>query len=144
MNSFTKILKELMEEKSVAVKVLAEHLALADSSAIYKWLNSEISLLLPTAVKIADYFYCSLDYLFGRSAYCENSNYGECPFFDIQFRKVLEEQKISQYRLLKDKVVSRGNLDSWLNKKQTPHIESIIKLADYLKTSMDYLVSREK
>lgn len=144
MDVFAKILKELMEEKAIDAKVLAEYIGLADSSAIYKWIKGELSLLLPTAVKIADFFDCPLDYLFGRTTDYENSNYNDCPPFDVQFRKVLNEQKISQYKLLKDKVLSNGNIDSWLNKKQTPHIETIIKLADYLKVSLDYLVGREK
>lgn len=66
------------------------------------------------------------------------------PPFDVQFKKVMKEQNISQNKLTKDKVISRGSLNSWLNKKQVPHIASIMKLADYFKVSMDYLVSREQ
>ncbi len=131
-----------MDDKQIGAKVLAEKLGLSDSSVIYRWLKGSLGLLLPTAVGIADFFDCSLDYLFGRSE-IYNGNFKECPAFDIQFRKVLKEQNISQNKLTKDKVISRGGLNSWLNKKQIPHIESIIKLADYLRVSMDYLVGRE-
>lgn len=144
MSVFPKKLKELIEEKSVDIKVFAEYIGLMDTSPVYKWLKDEISLLLPTAVKIAEFFDCSLDYLFGRSDNYGSGGFENVPPFDTQLRKVLAEQKISQYRLLMDKAASRGNLNSWLGKKQTPHIESIIKLADYLKISMDYLVGRER
>lgn len=143
MNAFAKILKELMNEKPIDAKTLAKQLELSEASIIYRWLKCEISLLLPTAVRIADFFNCSLDYLFGRSDDYSKISYKECPPFYMQLRKVLEEQKISQYRLTKDKIVSGGNFDSWLNKRQIPHIESIIRLADYLQVSMDYLVGRE-
>lgn len=143
MKTFSVILKELMTEHSVDAKTLADVLGLSDSSIIYKWIKDEKGLLLPTAVKIADYFHCLLDYLFGRSEDYGKDNYNDCPPFDLQFRKVLDEQKVSQYKLLQDKVISGGNIDSWLNRKQTPHIESIIKLANYLNVTMDYLVGRE-
>lgn len=143
MKFFPEILEELMKEQSIDVKSLAENL---DSSAsiIHRWLKGNLGLLLPTAIKIANFFNCSLDYLFGRSEDHGNGSYQECPQFDIQFKKVLKELQISQNKLLNDKVIARGNLNCWLNKKQTPHIESIIKLADYLKVSIDYLVGREK
>lgn len=91
---------------------------------------------MPTAVKIADYFNCSLDYLFGRTDDYKNSDHTECPPFSVQFRKVLAEQKVSQYRLIKDKVISGGNIDSWLNNKQTPHMESVINLQTILKSHL--------
>lgn len=143
MTIFPKILKELMDEKPVDAKSLTKYLELSDASIIYRWLKGELGLLLPTAVKVAEYFNCSLDYLFGRSDDYGIGNYRQCPSFDIQFRKVIDEQEVSQYRLVKDKVIYGGNIDSWLNKKQVPHIETIIKLADYLKISLDYLVGRE-
>ena len=143
METFSEILNELMKENSVEAKPLAVYLGLSDPSVIYKWLKNEKSLLLPTAVKIADFFHCSLDYLFGRSGEYGKDSYCECPPFDVQFRKVLSEQKVTQYKLLKDKVISGGNIDSWFNKKRIPHIDSIIKLAQYLNVSMDYLVGRE-
>lgn len=132
-----------MEEKHINARFLAQYLELSVIS-IHRWLKGDYSLLLPTAVKIANFFNCSLDYLFGRSDDFSTNIYIECPSFDIQFKKVLEEQKISQYKLTKSKLISGGNIDNWLNKKQTPHIESIIKLADYLNVTMDYLVGREK
>lgn len=144
MSAFAGILKELMEEKPIDASSLAKHLELSSPSIIYEWLKDEKSLLLPTAVKITNFFNCSLDYLFGRTDDFNNRSHKECPPFYIQFRKVLEEQKVSQYKLTKNKVISGGNIDSWLNKKQTPHIESIIKVADYLRISMEYLIGREK
>lgn len=144
MNNFALVLRELMDERSIDANFLAKKIDLSDASIIYRWLKGELSLLSSTAIKLANYFNCSLDYLFGLSDEYKNGDFKECPPFDVQFRKVLENQKVSQNKLTKDKIISRGSLNGWLNKKQTPHIESIIKLADYLKISMDYLVGREK
>lgn len=143
MKTFGTILNELMKENLIDAKTLANYLGLYDSSIIYKWLKGEKGLLLPTAIKIADYFHCSLDYLFGRTNDFGKEHYNECPPFDIQFKKVLQEQQISQYTLTQNKIISGGNISGWLNKKQIPNIESIINLANYLNVSMDYLVGRE-
>lgn len=143
MKTFSIVLKELMEENSVDVKSLAKHLEFSSASIVYEWLRCEKSLLLPTAVKIADFFRCPLDYLFGRSDDFNDRVFQECPPFDMQLKKVLNNQKISQYNLTKNKIVSGASIDAWLNKKQIPHIDSIIKLADYLNVTMDFLVGRE-
>lgn len=144
MNTFANILKELMEESSIDVNSLAQQLNLSSASIVYEWLRDEKSLLLSTAIRLADFFNCSLDYLFGRTIDYDKCSYKKCQPFYLRFRSVLKEQKVTQYKLTKDKVVSGGNLDSWLNKKQIPHIKSIIKLSNYFNVSMDYLVGREK
>lgn len=142
MNQFSERFTELLNDTET--KTLMAHMGFNTPSPIYKWKNGKKGLLLNTAVKLADYFQCSLDYLFGRTdldtPICKAK---ECPPFDVQFRKVLTEQKVSQYVLLKNEVVFRGNLNNWLNQKRIPHIESIIRIANYLDVSMDYLVGRE-
>lgn len=142
MDQFNERFNELLGETET--KTLMAYMNFADPSIIYDWKRAKRGLLTDTAIKLADYFHCTLDYLFGRtdvdSSFVKTK---DCPPFDVQLRKVLAEQNISQYMLLKNEAVFRGNLNSWLNQKRVPHIESIIRLANYLNVSMDYLVGRE-
>ena len=143
VNKFPKILKDLMYEHDIDAKTLALNIGISQSAPIYRWLHGKRGILLTSAVSIADYFKCSLDYLFGRSDDYAEKVYSTCPQFDIQFRNILNEMKITQYRLIKDRVVSSGNITSWLKDKQTPTMECIIRIAEYLKISLDYFVGRE-
>lgn len=145
MSNFSERLRELMKDKNIEARELATFLNFSYTSIIYKWLRGEKNTSVDTAIKLADFLNCSLDYLFGITdddrTMKQRNKY--LPF-DEQFKKVLLEQNVSQYKLLKDRVLSRGNLNNWFNKKNTPHIESVIKLANYLNVSLDYLVGREK
>ncbi len=139
---FSDILCELMNEKSVSPQDIQNYLEGTSISKIYAWIEGRNIPLIDNLIKLADYFNCSIEYLIGRTQDVGNSNFKPAPPFDLQFKKILKEKKISQYRLLKDKVISCGNIDFWLNKKKIPSVSSIVKLADYLQVDIDYLLGR--
>lgn len=142
MDKFSERFNELLGDTEITA--LMVYMGFTKPTIIYEWKNGKKGLSLNTAVKLADYFHCSLDYLFGRTdADIPVNITKDYPPFDEQFRKVLTEQNISQYRLLKDNVISRGNINDWFHKKSIPNMKSIIKIANYLDVSMDYLVGRE-
>lgn len=143
MELFDERLKELMEESKVDARTLAKALNLADASIIYKWQKSEKGLLLNTAILLADFFNCSIEYLIGRDENYKEFQAKLCPPFSEQLKKILADKKISQYRLVKDLNLSRGNLNSWFNNKSMPNLESVIRLADYLNVTIDELVGRD-
>ena len=141
MNKLSNKLKELMD-KDVSVKDLQEYLNFNSTSLIYKWINNSCSPSFEHLVKLADFFNVNIDYLIGRTENLEKTTPKDLPDFSKHFKKVLDQQKISQYKLLKDKVVSNGHLNSWLNLKNLPSTDNLIRLADYLKISIDELVGR--
>lgn len=144
MDKFSERLIELMDENDIDAKTIVSRLELANSSVVYKWRNGHKSILLNNAIELANLFKCSLDYLFGRSIEYGSGNYKKSPPFGKQLKKVLKEQNSSQNKIIKFAKISSLSLNNWLNNKGTPHIESVIKIADYLNISLDELVGREQ
>lgn len=136
-------LKDLMEENNIDAKQIAAQLDLSNTSAVYKWMNGRKSILLNNAIELADLFGCSLDYLFGRTDNYNTEKYKLCPPFNEQLKAVLQQRNSSQNKLIKFAKVNPHSLNNWLNGKSIPHIESAIKIADYLDITLDYLVGRE-
>lgn len=143
MSKFSERLKELMDEKNIDAKTIANSLNLSSTSTIYMWRNDNKSILVDNAIKLADIFNCSLDYLVGRSDDYGSGIYNSCPVFGERLKIVLKEQNSSQNKLLKFANISAKSLNNWLNNKGIPHIESAIKISDYLNINLDYLVGRE-
>jgi len=143
MSSFSDKFNELIEDKNTDIEKISKFLGLNNNTKVYAWLKGNNTPRFKTIVMLADYFTCSLDYLLSRTENFKTIKPKVLPEFNIHLKKVLKECKCSQYKLLKDNVVSKGHLNSWFNKKIVPSTENIIKLADYLNVSIDYLVGRE-
>ena len=139
--SFYEKLSSLMEEKELSINDLAEKLNLK-TTTIYTWKQKEILPSLTNAVKLADYFNCSLDYLFGNKLLEDNVKFKKCPPFDEQLKLIMEKQKITQYKLIKDKMSSSQNFHRWFVKKSVPNMTTIIKWAEYFNLSLDEFVGR--
>ena len=65
LSNFSETLSELMLIRSLNKKELAEQIADIDASSITKYFTKGVIPKLPHAISIADFFGCSLDYLFG-------------------------------------------------------------------------------
>lgn len=143
MSGFSDKFNELIKDNNTNIEEISKFLGLNNNTKVYAWLKEKNTPRFKTIVKLADFFTCSLDYLLGRTENFKTIKPKELPDFNIHFKKVLKECKSSQYKLLKNDIVSKGHLNSWLNKKIVPSTENIIKLADYLNISIDYLVGRE-
>lgn len=62
-------------------------------------------------------------------------------FKDI-FVQILQEQKITAYNLSKGTGISQGLISDYKNGKKKPTTENLIKIADYLNCSIDFLLGR--
>ena len=143
MKNFSERLKELMNENDIEVASIENFLELNNSSIIYDWINGKSTPRLNTLIRLANMFEVSTDYLLGLTENNEKVLSKQIPNFTSQLKRVLNEKRSSQYKLLKDKIVSRGHLNSWLNDNHTPSVENIVKIADYLNVSVDYLIGRQ-
>lgn len=144
MKDFADCLKYLMENNELTVPKLAKNMNFKTQGTIYSWLNTNRVPKLDNAIKIADYFKCSLDFLFGRTRFDENKKFCTCPPFDVQLKKVLKENGVSQNKLIRDLELSGGYVYAWFKLKRQPTMDILIRIADYLGVSLDYLVGREK
>lgn len=62
--------------------------------------------------------------------------------FGERLRGLLKAQRISQAKLIRDLPVSSAVPFKWLSGKNFPSMESLVRLAEYLDCSVDYLIGR--
>ncbi len=62
-------------------------------------------------------------------------------FKDV-FVQYLQEKGITAYKVAKDTGIPQGQMNKWKNGKGTPTAENLVKIADYLDCSTDFLLGR--
>lgn len=60
------------------------------------------------------------------------------------FARLLQEKGITPYRVSKETGVSQGSLSDWKNGKSKPKYEKMIKIADFLGVSVEYLTTGQE
>lgn len=143
MKEFNVALKELIDLEKVNVNDIAVALDMKDASMINYWLRGDCVPSFKYSIMLANYFNISLDYLFGRSEDVSENVYKTPPPFNLHIKKILKDKKVSQYKLIKDKVIQPNTFHSWCTQLNLPKMKTLIKLADYLNISLDHLVGRE-
>lgn len=139
---FSKKLTDLINEKDISISKLAEKLNTAKSVVSY-WKNGKSLPQLDKALCLKAFFNCSLDYLFGSTDFEDVSQAKQISTFDKQLRRILKDRKITREKFLTDLNMSNNNFNSWYKVKSNPRMDTIVKIADYLQVSIDYLVGIE-
>lgn len=62
--------------------------------------------------------------------------------FTERFRKIIQSQKLTPYRIAKDTGISQGLMAEYNRGEKVPTVNNLIKIADYLDCSIDYLLGR--
>lgn len=62
--------------------------------------------------------------------------------FTEKFVEILQERNITPYRIAKDTGISQGLMAEYKQGIKLPAIHNLIKIADYLDCSVDYLLGR--
>lgn len=60
------------------------------------------------------------------------------------FEKLLEEKRVTAYRVSKETGVGRSTFTDWKNGRSEPKGEKLSKIADYFGVSVDYLLTGEE
>lgn len=144
MTMLTKF-NERLEELIFDNKINPETLSKASSinlSMIYKYLRNEYTPSTINAIKIADYFNCSLDYLLVKTDKYDYNNQSIISNISIRFKKLLSDKKLSRYQFKKETNIARQSIDDWFNGIRVPAIKNLIIIADFFDCSLDYLVGR--
>lgn len=140
---FSERLCDLLQENKASVNFLAQDLNL-NPSAVYKWMRRVSVPNFENALLLADYFGCSLDYLFGlKELDVQYTPHTPFSSFSDHFEEILREKKISEYRLVKETGISRSKITSWRKGESLPSIHSLIVVATSLDISLDALVGRD-
>lgn len=141
MEKFIDILNDLIIEKNLSLRKLASE---SNISAIQysKYLKGSIPTI-PVAVRMANYFNCSIDYLFG----INNDNnikifkdYDLSVFVD-RYTSLLKINKTTHWKFSKKYGLSESSLRHW-KAGDIPTIESLIIIATNLSCSIEYLIGR--
>ena len=62
--------------------------------------------------------------------------------FSEKFNEILTNKRISAYKVAKETGISQGVMNEYKNGKKMPEVKNLIKIADYLNCSTDYLLGR--
>ena len=90
-------------------------------------------------IKIAKYFNCTIDYLFGRSPNKESFPGDFKESFINRLDSLLVERRTSIYYVAKELDFSKSIYYDW-KKGSMPSVEKLVLLADYFGVSTDYLL----
>lgn len=136
-------LKELINDSNDKVEDLMNYLQIKDVSQIYQWIRGDNNPNADNLVKIAIYFNCSIDYLVGRTENNDKFPSTLTSSFAERLQEIMKNKNVTQYKMIKENVVSGINFHRWFKLKAVPQLDTLIKLADYFGVSIDYLVGRE-
>lgn len=142
LSNFSETLSELILIHNLNSAQLGTQINL-DSSTIRKYLSKRSYPKLQYAIKIADYFGCTLDYLFGLTNDYNKKTYLPCPPFYQAFQKSLKSHNRTQYRLYTDLGFDDQSVSDWYHGRVIPAMYNLIKIADYFGCTLDELVGRK-
>lgn len=141
---FSERVSEFLILKGWDAKTLAKQIGVTHATA----LNFLHGTHFPSPVALcclADCFQCSCQYLLGlTNDYEENKTFvPPTANFGARLRAIMKEANLSQYALTKTYKISGNSVYTWLRQKHLPSVANLIKLADILEVSVDYLIGRE-
>jgi len=140
-SKFGEILGELICDKKIDVPTLSSALNVSKNT-IYQYISNK---RLPTyiiALDFADYFNCSLDFLFGLSDNFTTVLSKNRQSFSERFLFLLKYFGKTEYRLTKEMKISRASIYYWKIGENQPSVDSLIKLAAYFDCSLDFIAGR--
>lgn len=143
INCFQENLKELRDINGLSVSDLEKKTGVNHTS-LSGYLDGKYIPDVDCANRIANYFNCSLDYLFGFT-----ENYIPCKYNcegDIKSRvkAAIDKSGFSRYKIAQLTDTSRNQVWSWYHGKVVPKLISLVALATVLNCSLDYLAGRDE
>lgn len=62
--------------------------------------------------------------------------------FKDRFVQYIQSKRVTAYRVAKETGISQGLMNEYKNGVKLPTVQNLIKIADYLDCSVDYLLGR--
>ena len=143
MEDFSEILKELISETKMSLRQL-----MLESGVTAMQYSRYLKDSIPTidvVLKIAKFFNCSIDYLFGLDDK-RNSNGYKTYNYDIskflpRYLNLLKNSNLTHYKFSKNQPFNESIIRHWKAGK-VPRLDIIYIIANYFDSSMDYLIGR--
>lgn len=143
MSDFVERLEELMFERELNRKTLAQNLSM-NATCITHYLEGTRLPSVKSLVKIADYFHCSTDFLLGREEENTSTTFNPCPPFAERLVFLKEHFTCSSYDIYHDTDISKSGYYEWKSGKRQPTVENVIRLAEHFGCSVDFILGRER
>lgn len=140
MYKFADVMKDLITESGKSLRTIGQESDIPHSQ-LSRYVNGTIPKF-DVSIKIASYFNCTLDYLFGltdqRGMYVDNYDISK---FVSRYESALEENKITHWKFSHKYGISESGIRLW-KKGILPKMETIIIIAKSLDCSIDYLLGK--
>lgn len=140
--NFKEILQDLLVENNINAKILSGVIDI-DHSSLYEYLSGTLPNVT-NAVTIANYFNCTLNFLFGLDNLPNEfkfKNVFNSSLFFTRYKKLLDEKNISHHKLCNETGVNKSSYWLW-SKGSIPKCDTLLKIARFLDCSIDYLIGR--
>ena len=112
-------------------------------SSIERYLAGKSYPTVEMTLRLADYFQCTTDFLL----VIEPENYAKsfkpCPPFGERLLEICSEHKITRAELQRRTNIAESVMRYWVRGKTQPSIINVIKIAEVLDCSVDYILGRE-
>lgn len=137
MNEFQERLQDLLDERGLKRIHLAKIIGIS-STTINDYFNKNYYPQIDIAYKMAHYFECSLDYLFGLTDIKENTNTNSKTFME-NLNKLLKENNLPISKALKEMCMGEYDYYRW-KKGKFPKTRNLVEIAKFFDVGVDYLV----
>ena len=138
-NLFYESLTELMTNHNLNSAQLARATG-CPTNTISDWLNKSSLPKIKNLLLLSDYFDCSFDYILGLTDIKTYTRNITPVSFKVRLNLILENKKITKYRVAKDCNFNENRFDNWIKNENIPQTENIIVLAKYFDCSVEYLL----
>ena len=143
LENFPEILKDLIIENLANLTEVSSELECGEST-LSRYTSGKALPTLEMTVRLADYFSVTCDYLLGLDENSVASRFKTCPPFSKRFEEVLKQFNVSRYKLTQMTGIAESVMRYWVQGKTVPSIANVVKIAQALGCTVDFLIGREK
>ena len=141
MSKFAEVLTELLLERGLTVAQFNKILGVGSSTANH-YVTGRYLPSVPLFVKIADYFGCTADFLLGLEEENYPREFAVCPPFKDRLNALLDYYGVTRYRLQQMTGIAESAMRYWAQGKTLPTMDSVIRIAEALNCSVDFVLGR--
>lgn len=138
MNEFQERLQDLLVENGLSKLQLAKRIGISFET-LNGYFNKDFYPELSVAIKIANYFDCSIQYFMGPTDDYKSTETNELSFV-ATLKKLMKENNLSIEKFMKALNMSEANFYRWQTGKTKPAMTSLIAIANLFNVTIDYLI----
>lgn len=144
LSNFSKRLAELIKDSDKTLTQFSAEIGCSEAT-VSRYIHGKYYPTVDITVRMADYFKCSVDFLLGiKEEEFDKYEFKTCPPFGERLVEICKEKHISRYHLQQMTNIPESVMRYWVRGKTKPSIVNVVKIANKLNVSVDYVLGREK